>query len=551
MKPEDVTILLCGGKIDYRELPIGSHRSTGMIPVNGRPVIGWILSDLIRKAITRVVIVTRSDDRALHEFVQRSFAGRMNLSLARLGRPGTIVESLAAGLEQADSAGLVRVVLGDTLITDPFEGEQSFLYTASVDYSRRWCLVETDAEGVITAYADKQGHVSSDLRAVAGYYHLHDGERLKTCVCAAVHAGERELSDVLRRYGERCPIFSRAVHRWYDFGHVDRLADARRRLISSRSFNTLSVDPIVHTVTKTSTRGEKLTDELNWYRLLPAELQVLTPRLLKHEVLADRVSMTQEYYGYGSLAEMFVFGDLPAATWGSIFQRVMDVHRLFCRYSGTLPREAIAEVYVDKTETRIAQLRAMGGEWTRILALESIVCNGRRLANLPELLDRVRQVGDRLAGSAKVRIIHGDYCFSNILYDINHQIVRLVDPRGEFGEKGIFGDPRYDVAKLRHSVCGLYDFMVFDMFSLTHSGENFALDFHNAPDAEIGDMFDGIVKHAGYNLSEIKFIEGILFVSMIPLHADQPQRQKAMYCRGIELLNDVLLGAEEVQKEIR
>ena len=30
------------------------------------------------------------------------------------------------------------------------------------------------------------------------------------------------------------------------------------------------------------------------------------------------------------------------------------------------------------------------------------------------------------------------------------------------GHKGIYGDARYDIAKLRHSACGLYDVLVAD-----------------------------------------------------------------------------------------
>jgi hypothetical protein len=38
-------------------------------------------------------------------------------------------------------------------------------------------------------------------------------------------------------------------------------------------------------------------------------------------------------------------------------------------------------------------------------------------------------------------------------------------------------------------------------------------------------------------LEEVKFIEGLLFISMLPLHADHPRRQTMMYLRGLELLN--------------
>ena len=44
-----ITIILCGGEINYSDLPISTNQTNAMIPVNGKPVIGWIIDDLIEK----------------------------------------------------------------------------------------------------------------------------------------------------------------------------------------------------------------------------------------------------------------------------------------------------------------------------------------------------------------------------------------------------------------------------------------------------------------------------------------------------------------------
>ena len=43
-----------------------------------------------------------------------------------------------------------------------------------------------------------------------------------------------------------------------------------------------------------------------------------------------------------------------------------------------------------------------------------------------------------------------------------------------------------------------------------------------------------------WNLDEIKIIEGLLFISMLPLHKDHFERQLALYSIGIQRLNEVL-----------
>ena len=127
-------------------------------------------------------------------------------------------------------------------------------------------------------------------------------------------------------------------------------------------------------------------------------------------------------------------------------------------------------------------------------------------------------------------IIHGDYCLSNLLYDLNNQIVRMIDPRGSFGQKGIYGDPRYDIAKLRHSIAGLYDYIVADLFTVSFEGNNFSYEIlEDEKNTELEKYMDACILKYGYEINEIKLIEALLFLSMIPYHADYPARQQIMY----------------------
>jgi hypothetical protein len=469
----------------------------------------------------------------------------MNLTLAPVSGNGTILHSLLAGLtvgrNDVPPNTAVRIILGDTLIKDSFESADDFVYVGDVEESKRWCLPVVDDEGFVTEYVDKKNLSGGPFKAIAGYYHLQRAGDLLDAVKRSLDAGKRELSDALLLYGARHPIRIREVEEWYDFGHIDRIVDARRRLLQPRHFNSLKVNPVLNTITKISTRNNKLRDELHWYKSLPPELQVLAPRILSYEEQDGNLVMVQEYYGYPTLAELFVYGDLDVETWFSILRNILRVHTELCRYKGSLAKEAIRDFYVSKTQERIEQLCRASDEWVARLGRPTITWNGRELQNLSALLPALRQRADALAESAPVRIIHGDLCFSNILYDVNNQIIRLIDPRGSFGEQGIYGDARYDIAKLRHSIAGMYDYIVADMFSLEECGGEFKTEIYaNGMQAHVARKFDIHLEHAGYALDEIKFIEGLLFVSMLPLHADHPQRQIMMYLRGLELLNEVL-----------
>ena len=49
---------------------------------------------------------------------------------------------------------------------------------------------------------------------------------------------------------------------------------------------------------------------------------------------------------------------------------------------------------------------------------------------------------------------------------------------------------------------------------------------------------DNIIER-NWKLDEIKMIEGLLFISMLPLHSDNLERQLALFCIGIERLNEI------------
>ena len=541
----EANIILCGGPINYSNLPIGTNLSNAMIPINGKPVIGWILDDLLAKGITQATVVLREEDFRLRRFLEQSYCARMDVSTAPLTTDGTILHSLQAGLRRTPANAQVRVILGDTLIKDSYHRDEDFVYTGTVEDSRRWCLVTTGSSGVITDYIDKKGNGASTRTALAGYYHLLHGDVLTDCVDTALANGERELSDVLRRYAKIHPIKAQSVEQWFDFGHIDHLVDARRRLLQPRYFNSLSINPVLNTITKVSENNEKLQDELNWYLNIPDDLKVLTPRIIRHESSNGRLQVVQEHYGYPTLAELFVYGDVQADTWLSILRHVLRIHGEFRRFTGKIDPRSIESIYLDKTWERLEKLRNTDAAWENLLARESVVFNGKRLRNVFSLKDGIIRKGQEIAHSAAVTVIHGDFCFSNILFDVNSQIIRLIDPRGSFGEKGVYGDPRYDIAKLRHSVSGLYDFIVSDMFQIEESSEEFAAQVYaNGTPKKVGQEFDRMLDANGFDSNEIKFIEGLLFVSMVPLHNGHRDRQLMMYLTGTSLLNEVLDSCE-------
>lgn len=535
------TIILCGGRVDPSNLPIGTNVSNATIPVNGKPVIAWILDDLLEKGFRRAIVVVRSEDEKLQNFLKRTYSQKMQIIVALVDDPKSILESLDKGLNSSEDENPTQIILGDTLIRDAFNFEIDAVYIGRVDDAKRWCLAVTDNKGQLVELIDKEEDKHISYYALAGYYFFVDTVLLKHCVKESLKSGERELSAAIRRYMQKRSIKTYIADEWYDFGHIDNLIHAKRRLLKPRYFNYLSINPVLNTITKVSDNSEKLIDELDWYLHLPDELKVLTPRILHQEKQDGKIKFVQEYYGYPTLAELYVYSDLHYENWRLILRNLLKIHQEFRKYRATMPESVLTEMYVAKTEERLSTLTRNDKEWKALLNEKEIMYNGKVYQNYWMLIDFLRALVEEMKRDFTPCIIHGDLCFSNILYDVSNQIIRLIDPRGSFGVKGIYGDPRYDIAKLRHSVAGMYDFIVADMFEVKKNNDaEFEAEAFGWQSLEpvIAD-FDLQIEKAGYNIQHIKLIEGLLFVSMLPLHSDYPKRQLMMFLTGIKRLNEV------------
>jgi aminoglycoside phosphotransferase len=407
-------------------------------------------------------------------------------------------------------------------------------------------VAEVDAEGWLTGLQDKVPGLPEPLLALIGVYYFPDLEELREAARAAVAAAEAEgrpaqMADILRRVAESRPIRVHRARTWLDCGNPDRQASSHRSLLQARAFNELSIDPLLGTLTKRSQNAAKLVDEIDYLRRLPPDLAVLFPRVLEASTTEVPPWVRMEYYGYPTLSEVFLFENVDPGLWERILEHLFQVlQEGFGNHRQPLVPEAVEIMYLGKTRAR---LEALTGDLDRLMHHErEIVLNSQSARSLVALWPQIETAVAELARRGEGAVIHGDLCLSNILYDLRSGIVKLIDPRGSFGEAGLYGDPRYDVAKLYHSVYGLYDFIVNDLFTATLTWQDgqpvLELELPARPEhVEIRRRFEGIFFPA-FDRGEILLITGLLFASMPALHYDAPHRQLAMLTRAIQLLNE-------------
>jgi streptomycin 6-kinase len=156
---------------------------------------------------------------------------------------------------------------------------------------------------------------------------------------------------------------------------------------------------------------------------------------------------------YTALNELFVFSKLPQLVWQQILNSCFDFINSCQQHSApdnATQGSSLSALFEDKTTQRLTEYCLIHGldfqqQWHY---------NDQFSASFEQLLTLSQQYLPKTITHATV--LHGDFCFSNILYDFRMGRIKTIDPRGIDlnNELTIYGDTRYDLAKLSHSILG-------------------------------------------------------------------------------------------------
>ncbi len=476
-----------------------------MLPINGKPVIGYILENLIDRGICNVTIILNQSDSHTEYYVKKKFDAKITLYFERNTEPERGVGySISYALKNASDKQSILVYLGDTIYKGELDFSTNFLITTTTyETPEKWCFVEEHAG--VQSFINKPTEYTEQGRALAGLYYFKEGQSFSDILTDLIVKQEKiEIHHILAKYNN--PFSLVPASQYYDCGNIENYYKAKIDFIKTRSFNTVIYDDLHGTITKTGRKKEKLLDEINWYKNTPNDLKIFSPRLLDSSVNSGEVSYKIEYYGYQSLADYFLFNHLDKKLWAIVIDRILDILALFKEHHHDVPFTHFDEMYKNKTLARITELKA-SEVWVRRFTETNININGTQYNGWPYFENRLQDITNHLYKHAYTCFVHGDPCLSNILFDPHNKIIKMIDPRGSFGETSIYGDHNYDLAKLRHSLVGKYDFIVSDLFDVKEINGDYSLSVYNETyHDEVGIHFDETLRNRGYNVEAITLI---------------------------------------------
>jgi dTDP-glucose pyrophosphorylase len=531
---KNIAIIPCAGKPKISLFP---NTYDPLIPINGVPSIKYIIESL--KFFDKIYIVLNKKDIKSKKFLELIKNDKIKI-LEPLNYFKGIGDSIYSVIKELDeNCSSITINLGDTIYKNNSIPRKDTILVSTKEKleSSNWDYI-TENENVIIKKPKnyQKGYIT------CGIYSFTNVKLFKNIFKKFGKDKKITITDLLEEYIKFHKFnFKFENNDWFDLGHLEGFYSAKIAFLRKRGFNSLEYDEFKGVITKKSKNNKKIFLETNWYLNLPPDLKVFAPRIVDYNLNQNDTFYSIEFYGYPTLSDLFLYGDLSQEHWQNIFLKIFELLKYLNKNHKTeLTNKTIIDIYKNKTLERVNLLKKQDF-FRNLINFDTLSINGTNFKNYPKYINYsfLDNICKTLTKESIGSVIHGDLCFSNILFDIYSGIIKIIDPRGQFGDIGILGDLNYDLAKLRHSVHGNYEAIISDLFVVKNFENKFEYSMLNNNSVELVNFFDKLIVKNKYNLTIIKFIEGLLYLTMIPLHSDSFERQKLMYLRSVELFNEI------------
>ncbi len=212
-----------------------------LIPVAGKPIVQWLVEDIIKVCKEKVTDIAF----VIGDFGEEAEKNLLNIA-EKLGAKGSIsyqdepLGTAHAILCAGDALkGKVIVAFADTLFRADFtmdEEKDGIIWVNKIDDPKMFGVVKVNSENIITDFIEKPQTFISDL-AIIGIYYFKDGEYLRKEMQYLVdnnlkEKGEFQLTNAMENMKNKGTKFSPGkVIEWLDCGNKDATVYTNKRIL--------------------------------------------------------------------------------------------------------------------------------------------------------------------------------------------------------------------------------------------------------------------------------------------------------------------------------
>ena len=437
-------------QIDFGKIP------SAMIPIEGKPLLSYII-DQYNNADFVIAVNEKSED--LIEYCNKHLCDK-KIKIIDVGKTKSLGETIFYALSNYKQLKSQLIInFADTYIkTNNIWGNN--VYFSKQKDSYRWTTFELNTFNKLHKIDDKETEkenndclqnifigIFSFLKINNFLLHLDKSLKSKSDI--------EPFYDALINYNLENTISFNECNEWFDFGHIDTYYKSRYQLVNlCRNFNTIHVNNFKGIITKKSQNFEKFKNEISWYLNLPKNLKYISPRVFDYNLEKQNSFLKMELYGYPVLNDLYLYGNLDLGTWAIIFNAIELTLETF---SKVVPvdkkikklKKSMHYMYEEKTFQRMQIYKDLEQfSWAKN---KNLKINELSVLSIQEIYESIPFIikKSKIYENTELCIIHGDFCFSNILFDRKNTSVRLIDPRGSFGEYSIIECSGYALPKRR------------------------------------------------------------------------------------------------------
>lgn len=501
MRKEKTIVIIPAAGLGTRLYPLTSWKAKAMVEVAGKPVICHIL-EYLAPYVDEVRIVYR-DDQLVDYLKRRTYP--FDLKFYQQTFPTGPLDAISKAVYWEDEAlqnARLLIWLSDTILSGgefEFPAAECAVWTSTVGDYKRWCLI--DENGVIF---DKPVVDPITRQALIGIYSFNDFAKAAKKIR---HRTGCEISDLLKMYDKPVQV---PAPNWCDTGEIETLLDTRSKLLNSREDNSIRIDFFEGKVIK---KGPRVVNEAFWYSQTPASVEKFIPRIYK--ISESYIEM--EYVPAKTLQQILVYENCHPDMIRFMLKSVLQKYQMAFSEQW-IDDETSTYMFYEKAKERLSQIERMG------------IIDQNEIEEVKYVLDSDEYQVPLKKSLGKGQVIHGDFHFGNILFDIDSNKMWMIDPRGDWDKsRTIYGSPIYDYAKFYQSACCEYMWVI------------------NGAETDI-DLRDKIVEildqHFGSNGLFYKYVACILQMTCLPFHKDSVSRQKKLWRKAFNCLRRLRGGIE-------
>lgn len=490
------------------------------MPIGGKKLYEY--QSLLFKNINDKIILTIPKSYELNKYDSLKLK-KLKINTIRLDENLTLGQSLSQAiclnLTNTNLIKGLKILHGDTFFKDLIFLDNSIGISRSND-NYNWTYLLKNKKPI---FHITNNHELNTKDILNGFFEIQNVNYFLKCLIKCNYDFKQTLSNYSKKYN----FYLNTNQTWLDCGIATNYFNAKKTITTERAFNSLKIRNGY--VCKSSSMDNRIKAEQNWFDSLPKELSLYIP----HFYLEDNKYYT-EYLYLNTLSELYVFGKINIITWERIF---LSLKNFLNTLHSNKTNEIINYDYKLKTQQRLQKFSTE----TNFNLNKNIIFNQKINISINEI---IKDIDSNFIEQKQNSFIHGDFCFSNILYDFKSASIKTIDPRGMDFENNItpYGNNSYDYAKLFHSIIGLYDFIIAKHYELKfkNTNDNYVIDFKLYIDNSINEIQNKFLEifQNSFNIKEIYIITVNLFLSMLPLHNDDMKKQYALLANAIRLYID-------------